>query len=431
MVLAVQAAIGVISVVVRRSAKAESWQRGDFTAVAPCCPYSPVDVATRLWLGRHSADSGRGLSMEQNSPYEDEEDGLEREEWNPAQVVNEKADDERPLKRLERFLSARVPAIFNARVVKICDFAYSAISRLLIPLGYTQICLGIITGSGIFVGFPDPLECGRELTDHQMGSTVFNGLAHFIKGSIFIFYGIFTLSRWLGSFADLGWAWNQPSKRFTSEEAVSSMIIFIYGCANVFLEHLAGWGGAWSHGDLQHVSIAFMFFGGGLLGMLFESRRIRSFLSNASSPEETTPGLSFNPMPSIVIFLLGILMSQHHQPSHLSTVIHTQWGMLLAAAAVFRLLTYMMFFRAPPQGLQPSRPPTEVVAAFCLVAGGLVFMISNKDTVAYLDVLGVDAMFSLTVTVGFTALVLSWVTVVVAVKGWAGRKEVRREAGRV
>lgn len=38
-----------------------------------------------------------------------------------------------------------------------------------------------------------------------MGSSVFNGLAHFIKGGIFFLYGIVTLGRWLGAFGDLGW----------------------------------------------------------------------------------------------------------------------------------------------------------------------------------------------------------------------------------
>lgn len=46
---------------------------------------------------------------------------------------------------------------------------------------------------------------------------------------------------------------------------IESTTIFVYGCSNIFLERLAGAGGAWSHGDLEHVSIAFMFIGGGLV----------------------------------------------------------------------------------------------------------------------------------------------------------------------
>lgn len=32
-----------------------------------------------------------------------------------------------------------------------------------------------------------------------------NGVAHWIKGSAFIWLGFFTLARWAGAFADIGW----------------------------------------------------------------------------------------------------------------------------------------------------------------------------------------------------------------------------------
>ena len=78
----------------------------------------------------------------------------------------------------------------------------------------------------------------------------------------------------MGCFAELGWAWNvKPSAAVVgtrkasvpSAEFVESFVIFLYGCTNVFLEHLGGWGGAWSAQDLEHVSISVMFFGGGLV----------------------------------------------------------------------------------------------------------------------------------------------------------------------
>lgn len=76
------------------------------------------------------------------------------------------------------------------------------------------------------------------------------------------------------------------------------------------------------------------------------------------------------------------------------------------------------------------------------MAGGLVFMASvssphlivrilyanllgvqNKDTVNYLDRTNADPMFILTVIIGITALVMSWITGVMAIKGWALRRE--------
>jgi hypothetical protein len=39
----------------------------------------------------------------------------------------------------------------------------------------------------------------------QRGGQIFSGLAHFIKGGVFFWYGILTLGRWAGCFAELGW----------------------------------------------------------------------------------------------------------------------------------------------------------------------------------------------------------------------------------
>jgi hypothetical protein len=104
-----------------------------------------------------------------------------------------------------------------------------------------------------------------------MGPGVFSGLAHFIKGGVFFWYGILTLGRWAGCFADIGWAWNIKPKtqgrRSPTAEFVESFLIFFYGSTNVFLEHLAAWGNAWSAQDLEHLSITIMFFGGGLVSL--------------------------------------------------------------------------------------------------------------------------------------------------------------------
>lgn len=37
-----------------------------------------------------------------------------------------------------------------------------------------------------------------------------------------------------------------------------------------------------------------------------------------------THGISLNPIPALVILLLGIMMSSHHQESTISTMIHKQ-----------------------------------------------------------------------------------------------------------
>ena len=133
--------------------------------------------------------------------------------------------------------------------------------------------------------------------------------------------------------------------------------------------------------------------------------------------------VSMNPLPALIIMLLGKMMSSHHQASMLSTMIHSQWGSMFMGFALARGLTYIVLYLSPPTSYLPSRPPTEIVTAFCLISGGITFMLSNKDTVAALESYDLDAMFTFTVTMGLTALLMAWTTVVIAIKGWAQRRE--------
>jgi hypothetical protein len=126
--------------------------------------------------------------------------------------------------------------------------------------------------------------------------------------------------------------------------------------------------------------------------MLVESKRIRnwvntSFMSQASHVDGYSPDaviwqppksqrVSLNPVPGLIILLLGLMMSSHHQASMVSTMVHKQWGMLLVGSALARAVTYILLYLSPPTSFLPSRPPSEVVAAFCLISGGLIFMLS-------------------------------------------------------
>lgn len=49
-------------------------------------------------------------------------------------------------------------------------------------------------------------------------------------------------------------------------------------------------------------------------------------------------------------------------------------------------------------------------------------MASNKDIVGSMEYYDMNAMFVLTVVLGFTAFLMAWVIAVVAIKGWASRK---------
>jgi len=213
----------------------------------------------------------------------------------------------------------------------------------------------------------------------------------------------------------------------------------------VWLEHLGAEGGKWEPEDLQHISITVLFTGGGLLGMLIESERIKGLLhtyilrlrdeaeyTDAAATkggeverwkEPERANVQLNPMPALVILLLGIMMSAHTQHSMVSSMLHKQWGNLFAGFSLARMVTYVLFYLKPYNSHLPSRPPTEIITSFCLVSGGLMFMSSTWSIVATLEELGIGAMFVFTCTMGLTAGVMAWETFLLALKGWAERKE--------
>ncbi|KAI9852529.1 MAG: hypothetical protein M1838_000396 [Thelocarpon superellum] len=235
-----------------------------------------------------------------------------------------------------RFLASKLTGILSRRATRVCMFVYETLNRTILIVGFVALTSGIVTYGGLF-----------------RGRQIFNGLAHFIKGGIFFWYGLLTLGRWMGCFADIGWAWNlKPSKAAVgqgkgnapSAEFVEAFLYFLYGSTNVFLEHLGHWGGAYTGQDLEHISISILAFGGGLCGMLVESRRVSDLLNSrandiaARSTENfnradgkwdysPTSKISMNPMPGIVTLLLGVIMSSHHQESMTATMVHAQVGL--------------------------------------------------------------------------------------------------------
>ena len=180
--------------------------------------------------------------------------------------------------------------------------------------------------------------------------------------------------------------------------------------------------------------------------MLLESRRVQNLLNTTITNLPTPPGLnptaidrwnppksssfSMNPFPALIIMLLGLLMSSHHQASMTSAMVHNQWGKLFVGFALARALTYLLTYLSAPTSYLPSRPPTEIVTSFCLISGGIIFMASNKDTIAALEHYELEAMFVFTVTMGFTAFLMAWTIIVLAVKGLAttGRRPPSRFA---
>ena len=157
----------------------------------------------------------------------------------------------------------------GGRTLHILGISENVLVRTIMPLGYATFLAGIATYGGLF-----------------RGPAIFSGLAHWIKGSVFFWYGFLTLGRWAGCFAERGWAWNvlpAGSKKCYSAEFVESFLILFYGVTNVFLEHLSTWGEAWSMMDLQHLGITILFAGGGLVSPRFTSAYQARYVLTATS----------------------------------------------------------------------------------------------------------------------------------------------------
>ncbi|KAI1147354.1 hypothetical protein F4825DRAFT_437586 [Nemania diffusa] len=353
--------------------------------------------------------------------YEDDEEDLP---FKPAEMQSSSAS---------QALLAKLTTKISDKAWNIIMFGYGFVDRTILILGYITLCTGLITYARFFEG-------------HE----VFSGLAHWIKGGIFFWYGILTLGRWSGSFGELGWAWNvRPKQRSQkwrpSAEFVEGALIFTYGSTNIFLEHLGSSDSKFSSQDLEHVSITVLFIGGGLLAMLIESSCIRDLLNTTTTEasllhpdhaynDEERAALepprqyefSINPIPALVILLLGIMMSSHKQQTMISTMVHKQWGNLLTGASFARGFTYVLLYLKPPRSVLPSRPPTELLTAFGLISGGTMFMASSGDTIQGMIHYDLDAMFFYTVTMGLVGLLMAWIVLLLAFKGWAVRRESTR-----
>jgi len=255
-------------------------------------------------------------------------------------------------------------------------------------------------------------------------------LAHLIKGGIFWAYGLASFGRFLGIYAEFGWAWNIPFREGSySFEFVESFVIFLYGVTNTWMERFgAAPGSPFSTKQIQHISIAVMFWFGGLVGMAIESRRFKKWLGASvyeASPESSQirePSSyrgSFNPLPAIIIGVTGAAMSAHHQTYLFQVKIHALWGYFLVGFAVLRCLTYFFLWLKPSTSHLPSRPPTEAVSSFLLACGGLVFMFSTEQvTFAAMRSGHDDMMMFLNLAVAITLLAFCWLVLALSFKGW-------------
>ncbi|KAI0254928.1 hypothetical protein BJV78DRAFT_886943 [Lactifluus subvellereus] len=302
------------------------------------------------------------------------------------------------------------------------------------PRRLRQLLFGTLERFLVFAGFAQLMH-GVVIYTGGCRENYLNGcLAHIIKGGIFWCYGLITFARFLGSFSDFGWAWNHsPTGQHVSAEFVESSVIFLYGITNTWMERFGAQpGDPYTSKQIQHISIAVMFWFAGLVGMGLESRRLRrwftaqSFASLKGSSrvsdvitEPASYRSSFNPFPALVMGVTGAAMSAHFQKYLFQVKIHALWGYCLTGFAFLRCLTYFFVWLNPPCSIHPSRPPSEAVASFFLSCGGLIFVMSDEEiTFAAMRRGYDDVMMFLNVAVAVTCFAFCWTMLVVGFKGW-------------
>ncbi|KAH9994092.1 hypothetical protein BJV74DRAFT_770557 [Russula compacta] len=297
-----------------------------------------------------------------------------------------------------------------------------------------QVLFGTLQRFLVFAGFAQFMHGIVIYTGGCRGNYLNGCLAHIIKGGIFWCYGLVTFARFLGSFSELGWAWNRaPIGQYVSAEFVESLVIFVYGITNTWMERFGAHpGDPYTTKEIQHISIAVMFWFAGMVGMGLESRRLRRWLAavsiasmkassreNNAVAEPASYSGSFNPFPALVIGVTGAAMSAHHQTYLFQVQIHALWGYFLTGFALLRCLTYFFVWLNPRRSILPSRPPSEALASFFLSCGGLVFILSDEEiTFAAMRRGYDDVMMFLNLTVAITCFAFCWTMLVVGFKGW-------------
>ncbi|KAI0265166.1 hypothetical protein BC834DRAFT_843769 [Gloeopeniophorella convolvens] len=279
------------------------------------------------------------------------------------------------------------------------QLAFATLERSLVFAGFAQLMHGVVIYTGgcresYVNGCLAHVISKRALISGLQALMTHALLSVLAEGGIFWCYGLVTFARFLGSFSERGWAWNRaPTGEHVSAEFTESFVIFFYGITNTWMERFGAHpGDPYTTKQVQHISIAVMFWFAGLVGMGLESRILRRWLAAVSTAslkianrnseavaEPASYGGSFNPFPALVIGVTGAAMSAHYQEYLFQVQIHALWGYCLSAFAVLRCLTYLFVWLAPPRSILPSRPPSEALASFFLACGGLVFVMSNEE----------------------------------------------------
>lgn len=127
--------------------------------------------------------------------------------------------------KLPAWLKSHAPP--SSRMSTFFKYFHIFLLRSLLCFGYANVLLGLIVYTG---------KC--------RGGYINACMAHIIKGSIFVIWGILSFARYLGAWSELGWSWNAKPKadnwrkHAPSPEFIESFLIFFYGATNTWVSLL-------------------------------------------------------------------------------------------------------------------------------------------------------------------------------------------------
>lgn len=207
-------------------------------------------------------------------------------------------------------------------------------------------------------------------------------LAHGIMGTAFVVYGVILL------------VMMYCGERFLarvnrSQEYFDAMVIMIWGIINTFTEHR--WGQSWGHGDVQHTSMGVVWWAMGALGVYMSWDRVNN------RPQRTH-------VPALIILVTAYAMMTHTQNTKVSTNIHFMFGVVLALAAVARMIEISFVLHdSNPQGTAPAS--WQFMTPLLMVESGMLFMSATEEAMQFLHSQGIMAAPYVLVISSFAGLV--------------------------
>lgn len=171
LVIAVQVVMALIFAYAGRGEKTDgeqdAYERAQFLPVSTDDEMAESPTALPAGIRheyRWSRDSGQGTerntaslhsrgSSSCTSPADDYDDGFVK----PEEELPEQGTQSRGFmanRVLDRFLARRVPALVPGRALRVLDFLYHVIDRVILPFGFVAIASGGVTYGGIMVCLP-------------------------------------------------------------------------------------------------------------------------------------------------------------------------------------------------------------------------------------------------------------------------------------